>query len=181
MSTSASSDPFAQLKDIERRSRVHALGLPRQEQARKQSVGLGFRMGADLFMAPSGSVSEMLKLPPLTRVPGVKPWVKGIANIRGRLVPLVDVRGCMGGGMSEVTEQSRVLIVQHADSSTGVLVDEILGLKHFLEEERSAVDSAHSSYLDDYIDGAFVQDEVRWIELNIGKLVSSTAFLQAGQ
>jgi len=178
MDRSVSRDPFLILKDIEQRSRRYALGLPQQQQVRERWMGIGFRLGQSRLVAPVDHVSEMIRPPTLTNVPGVKQWVRGIANIRGHLVPVIDVQGCLGGAIAKITKRSRVLIVQHEGFPTGLLVDEILGLKHFYEQERLAETKDADAYLADVLDGGFHQEGLQWGVMNIGKVAASRQFLQ---
>ena len=84
---SDSQTPFQLLFEIDQRCRALAAGLPAQQQVVQSWSGIGFRMGERLFVAPMGEVSEVLHEPRYTSLPGVKSWVKGVANVRGRLLP----------------------------------------------------------------------------------------------
>ena len=53
--------------------------------------GVVFEIGGQRLVAPMGQVSEVLSMPEYTSLPLVKPWMLGIANIRGRLLPLTDL------------------------------------------------------------------------------------------
>jgi twitching motility protein PilI len=67
-------------------------------------------------------------------MPGVKPWVKGVANLRGRLLPMMDLCGFFGHELSTVRKQRRVLVVEHQEVFAGLLVDEVCGLQHFEQD-----------------------------------------------
>lgn len=83
--------PFQLLVDIDQRCRRLAAGLPAQQEAVQSWSGIGFRMGGRFFVAPMGEVGEVLHEPRYTQLPGVKTWVKGVANVRGRLLPIMDL------------------------------------------------------------------------------------------
>lgn len=53
--------------------------------------GVVFEIGGQRLVAPMGQVSEVLAMPEYTSLPLVKPWMLGIANIRGRLLPITDL------------------------------------------------------------------------------------------
>ncbi|MNZ85460.1 Chemotaxis protein CheW [compost metagenome] len=78
-----------------------------------------------------GEVSEVLHEPRFTQLPGVKSWVKGVANLRGRLLPLMDLCGFFGEELSAQRKQRRVLVVEYNEVFVGLLVDEVLGMQHF--------------------------------------------------
>lgn len=92
MAAVAETNPlFEILRDIEARSRQKALGLPSQVEVRLSWSGIGFRIGDVRLVAEFGEVSEILPYPPMTRVPSAQPWVMGLANIRGTLMPILDL------------------------------------------------------------------------------------------
>jgi len=113
----ASSTPFEALAEYERRSLAHAAGAPEQVEAPGLWRGIGFRIGTRHFVSGIAEVNEILTLPPLTVVPGAKSWLLGIANVRGNLVPAVDLRDFIGDGRSPLSDASRVLMVREQGSS----------------------------------------------------------------
>ena len=116
--------PFQLLLEIDQRCRLLAAGLPLQQTAVQTWSGIGFRMGERLFVAPMGEVGEVLHEPRYTLLPGVKTWVKGVANVRGRLLPVMDLCGFFGNELSPLRKQRRVLVVDHQDVFAGLTVDE---------------------------------------------------------
>jgi len=148
---------FELLLQIDRRCRSLAADLPSQPTLHHSWSGIGFRLGENWYVAPMGEVSEVLHEPRHTHLPGVKPWVRGVANLRGRLLPLMDLCGFFGHELSTVRRQRRVLVVDHDEVFAGLLVDEVLGLQHF------AQDSLEPTRVDD-CDGpeaAFVKGRFR--------------------
>ncbi|WP_031798703.1 chemotaxis protein CheW, partial [Pseudomonas aeruginosa] len=99
--------PFQLLVDIDQRCRRLAAGLPAQQEAVQSWSGIGFRMGGRFFVAPMGEVGEVLHEPRYTQLPGVKTWVKGVANVRGRLLPIMDLCGFLGTELSPLRKQRR--------------------------------------------------------------------------
>ncbi len=84
---------FALLRDIESRSRQKALGLPQQLEIRPTQTGIGFLLQNIALVVATSEISEILPYPPLTRIPGTVDWMKGVANIRGTLIPVIDLLG----------------------------------------------------------------------------------------
>ena len=78
--------PFELLLELERRAKAAIAARDGADTSSEEWVGIGFRLGAERFVAPRGDVREILPLPEsVTRVPGAKSWLRGIANIRGQL------------------------------------------------------------------------------------------------
>ncbi len=122
---------FELLLDIDRRCRLLAADLPLQETRLQSWSGIGFRIAEQWFVAPMQEVAEVLQEPRLSRIPGVKPWVLGVANLRGRLLPVMDLCGYFGLAQSGLRKQRRVLVLDHQEVFAGLLVDEVAGLQHF--------------------------------------------------
>lgn len=125
--------PFDTLLDYEQRSLAHVAGLPEQIDAPGLWRGIGFRLGSRRMAASIAEVTEILSFPVLTSVPGAKFWLMGVANVRGNLVSVVDIRGFIEGERSTHNEKSRVLVIRQQGSLVGLLVDEILGQRAFVD------------------------------------------------
>ncbi|UVM50901.1 chemotaxis protein CheW [Pseudomonas sp. B21-015] len=135
---------FELLLQIDRRCRLLAADLPSQPARQDSWSGIGFRLGEHWYVAPMGEVSEVLHEPRVTQLPGVKPWVKGVANLRGRLLPIMDLCGFfygygLGHELSALRKQRRILVVEHKDVFAGLMVDEIFGLQHFAQNSLESV------------------------------------------
>ncbi|MBK8283941.1 MAG: purine-binding chemotaxis protein CheW [Ahniella sp.] len=122
--------PFETLLDYENRSLSHVAGLPEQIDAPGLWRGIAFRLGRRLLASSITEVTEILSFPVLTGVPGAKPWLMGVANVRGNLVSVIDIKCFVEGERSTHNEKSRVLVIRQQGSLVGLLVDEILGSAH---------------------------------------------------
>src|SRR5690606_22093750 len=128
--------PFDLLQELERRSRAALAGKSSSGGLSSEWVGVGFRIGDEQFVASRKEVREVLMLPEaMTRVPGAKRWVLGIANLRGHLLPLIDLKMLLGSGRTALKRQARVIAVNHREIPAGLVVDEVLGFRRFLPHE----------------------------------------------
>lgn len=171
--------PFEVLTGYEQRSLAHAAGAPEQIEAPGLWRGIGFRIGERYFASSIAEVNEILTLPPLTTVPGAKSWLMGVANVRGNLVPAIDLRDFTGGGRSATGDTTRLLLVRQHGGSVGLLVDEVLGQRSFSEEQLAeAVGEADERY------GRFVGENVQlgdvlWGLFSMAAMTRSAQFQQA--
>ena len=91
--------PFELLLELERRARVAIAAREGAPAPADEWVGIGFRLGAERFVTSRADVREVLPIPEqVTRVPGAKPWLRGIANLRGQLLTVVDLKSFLGAG-----------------------------------------------------------------------------------
>ena len=171
-------NPVALLVEIERRARHNAAGLPQQEDLREQWSAIGFQLGGRALLAPLGQVTEILTLPVLTRVPGAKPWVLGIANVRGNLLPIMDLNGYLFGRRMVPGKRSRVLVINHRGVFAGLLVDQVLGLRHFEATARSGSAPEANQELVPYLEPGFPVHEEVWPVFSMRRLAESPLFMQ---
>ncbi|HET7923809.1 MAG TPA: chemotaxis protein CheW [Rhodanobacteraceae bacterium] len=170
--------PFEVLADYERRSLAHVAGLPEQIEAPGLWRGIGFRVGVRYFVSVIAEVNEILTPPLLTQVPGTRRWLLGVANVRGNLVPIIDLRDFVEGERSVLTEASRVLVVRQHAGSVGLLIDEVLGQRSFTDEQRNeAVGEADERY-QRFVGENLQLGDVLWGLFSMAALVRAAEFQQ---
>lgn len=150
-----SNHAFSILTELRDATYANSAPLPLRETARTEWQGLGFQVGGLRLVSPLGEVGEILQMPKLATLPGVKSWLMGIANVRGRLIPVIDLHDYLGMTATLPPVQWRVLVVEDEDLVVGFLVEQSLGIQHFLEEsfEEGAVEGPDA--LRPYLRGAF--------------------------
>ena len=178
MSAELSLTPFEQLQAIEQKCRSRAAGLPAQEETKEQWTGVLFRLRGTDLLAPMNDVSEIVSLPEVARVPGVKPWVMGVANMRGNLLPVMDLTGFLYGEPSIADAKTRrLLVVNNEGVFAGLLVDAILGMKHFWVDEQDESPPILDAELEYYIDGSYSRLGERYAIFSLSRLAESEAFM----
>lgn len=148
-------------------------------------VGLGFKLGDTNYLAARTDVREVMEPPAVTRVPGAKPWLLGLANVRGDLLPIVDLRRLLRGEAGVRTEASRVVVLND-EAPAGFLVDGVGGFRGFAPEDQrhELVDEHRGESGDadpaDFVLGAFVRDGTAWYVFSLRKLAAAPVFRDAG-
>jgi purine-binding chemotaxis protein CheW len=84
---------------------------------------VGFRIGCETFGLPIALVHEIVRPPEITGVPHAPEYVEGVMNLRGRIVPVIDLRRRFGGGAVENGKKNRVLVVDIESRAVGLIVD----------------------------------------------------------
>ena len=172
--------PFELLKELEKRSRTVSTGGPPDVAAGREWVGVACRMGGETFLIAREETREVLGYPAvITRIPGAKAWVKGLANVRGSLLPMLDLRQFLGSGATTPGRNTRVVVVHHREIPAGLIVDEVLGFRRFAESEFNAEAPPTVIRCDIYLAGAFRRGGEVWPVLSLKSLVESQSFLQA--
>ncbi|NII11988.1 chemotaxis protein CheW [Oleiagrimonas sp. C23AA] len=178
MST-ANATPFELLADYERRSLAHSAGQPEQIETPGLWRGIGFRVGHRVLASAIDEVSELLTPPSLTPVPGTQDWLLGIANIRGNLVPVVDLGWFLFDQRTLPGDRSRVLLVRQQGGHVGLLVDEVLGQRNVVEEQRANAQSEDDARLSRFVlENVTTSDETLGL-FSMSRLARAPDFLQA--
>ncbi len=115
----------------------------------------------------------------LTRVPGAKTWIKGLANVRGQLLPIVDLRQFLGSGQTPMTRNTRIIVVNHREIPAGLVVDEVLGFRRFAEGEFSGDAPPTVARCERYLAGSFKRGAEQWPVLSLRQILESTSFSEA--
>ena len=85
------------------------------------------RLGGCRYALAMSSVAEVGRPPGLTRVPGLPDWVAGVANWRGRVLAVLDLRGLLGGRIDPLGRSGRMVVLSRAGVSAGLLVEGVEG------------------------------------------------------
>lgn len=174
----AITSPFEILQVLDASFKANASGLPVNKSVNDDWVGVGFKINDIALLAKMDDVSEILPPPQTIRVPGVKFWVKGLANIRGSLIPVLDMKAFLYGQATVVDKNSRILIINKKGLSAGLLVEEVYGLKRFKPAEHRDETNHETGSVKEYLSGIFVDQVYRWNVFSVDKLVSTEQFLR---
>ena len=101
------------------------------EVVAEPEIGTGHlvvRLGGGRYAVRAVDVAEVLPVPPRTRVPGTPVWVAGVANWRGHVLPVVDLRPLLGLVVAPLPTSARVAVVAVDDIEVGVLAEAVTGL-----------------------------------------------------
>ena len=173
--------PFELLKAIEQRSMQAQAGAS-GVAVTNEWVGIGFRIGEDRFVASRDQVKEVLMLPDtMTRVPGAKRWLLGIANLRGHLLPLADVKLLLGSGRTTLRRTTRVISVNHREIPAGLVVDEVIGFRRFGDHEYKQEGADTAVRCDRFLKGKYQRGNDQWPIFDLFDFVESNLFLQAAE
>jgi twitching motility protein PilI len=172
--------PYELLRELDRRARSAAQGQPETTASGAEWVGIAFRLGGEAFLLAREETREVMGYPgAVTRVPGAKGWIRGLSNVRGQLLPVIDLRAFLGSGSTAVTRMTRVLIANHREIPAGLVVDEVMGFRRFYESEFSADLPPTLLRCERYLAGAFKRGAEVWPVFSVRSLLESQQFLQA--
>ena len=145
--------------------------------------GIGFRVGVHRFILYVEQVREVIDVPLISRMPGVKPWVLGLASLRGTLLPIIDLLAFLSREPTSVGAGSRILVIEGSEGPSGLLVDEIFGLKRVDQGVHRVEPNADQVSLDPYVKEYVRVENENWGLFDIDALsnVSACMVVTRGQ
>ncbi len=110
-----------------------------------------FDLASEYYGVDIGDVREIIRMQTVTRVPGAPQFVEGIINLRGQVIPVVDLRKRLELTVSEQTNESRIVWVTISGQDVGVMVDAVTEVLRIplssIEPPSAMVSSVDSNYL----------------------------------
>lgn len=175
------SSAFDALNSLVSLSKKHAVGLPAQVDTTPRWSGIGFSLLGRKFIAPMRQIAELLEVPAhITRLPGVHPWVVGLSNVRGRLLPLFDMAYFFGGKSLGHRKQQRVLVIETDAYFSGLIVDQAFGMQHFTADKFNEAVEAVPEALAPCVRGSYTDPSgISWAVFDMGTLVKDPRFTNA--
>lgn len=140
---------------------------------------LGVLMGTRRWLVSLAEAGEIVSVPAITTVPMTLPWFRGLANVRGNLLSVVDVPQFSGQAPIVLDKDSRLLAFNQRLQFNGALViSRMLGLRNVTQMTLQSATVSGSAWIGEtYQDN----DGELWTELKIEQLMSDEHFLRVGK
>ncbi len=172
------SSPLNLLLDLEQRIREGGAELPASAGTAFQQA-VAFEQGEVRLLIGMGEIREVIPMPPCTRLPGVKNWVVGVANLRGQILPVVDLGSFLQQTSSRSLPFHRVLVLNRLDLEVGLLVDRVIGMKQFIDTDRRMAPPEHApAQVKDLCDGSVRVEGEDFGLFDLDGLLEKPAFRQ---
>lgn len=165
--------------------------LRRAQTAPLASNRLGLAIGSRRLLVDLADAGEILVVPDITPVPLTKDWYRGLANVRGNLVSVIDLSLFAGGPATPLDKESRVLaLASDLGSATGILVSRMLGLRSAADltatpesnDAPTGRDPATRDLFAPWLRGRFVDAQRgAWHQLDLAALTGDARFLDVAR
>jgi purine-binding chemotaxis protein CheW len=108
-----------------------------------------FTLGPDAYGVPIAMVQEIIRHTPARRIPGSPSHVLGVINLRGRIIPVVDLRARLGMA-TDPPADAKIVVLEMSEFSAGVLVDQVREVLTVGADrcEPPPGDAGHAGYID---------------------------------
>lgn len=122
-------------------------------KAENKEKYLTFHIDNQLYTVPTSEVVEIIRMQPITFMPNLPNYVKGVINLRGKIVPLIDMRLKFGKEEQEYGPRTSVIIVEFGEMTVGMIVDSVKDVRDVSERQISSAPKYKKDLGDNYIKG----------------------------
>jgi purine-binding chemotaxis protein CheW len=137
---------------------------------------VGFRIGNETFGVRIGSVREIVRVPEITAVPSAPETVEGVINLRGKIIPVMDLRKRFGQSEIQPDKKNRILVVELEGKLVGLIVNAASEVLKIAPSDIEAPGNLFSEGESSYVTGVGKLKGRLIILLDIAKLLHRPEF-----
>lgn len=151
--------------------------LPAEVDYAPFTTVISFSLLGQHWALPLHQISELIEMQDCTPLPWVKPWVLGVSNVRGKLLPVIDFAQFLGGQLSSLLRMQRIIVLDRQDVFVGLVVDEVQGVRRFSSETYDADIADLPAAFMPFVSGSYGADDgCRTLLLNPDALIENQLF-----
>jgi len=170
--------PFEMLQDMAQLIEQNSAEVPMSRAHVEYWYGASFEVLGTRCVASMKEARKVVDLTPTIPIPGVKPWVRGLANIGGRVLSIADLSAFLSGGAT-VSTGKQALVISGRGIASGLVIDACFGGIRFpVDQLRQDIPVAAN--LQPFVNGVFTSGDTNYAVFNIERLLSDPDFMQAG-
>lgn len=133
----------------------------------------GYKISAMNFLVPENTVSEVIQNPNIFSLPNSPSWIEGLINIRGNIIPVMNIGNYLKNTNGE--KLNNILVLDKADNKDAIAIM-ISDLPASLEiGESNKATNEYPEAINDFIENGFNQNNTNWVEFNPQKLFKKLA------
>ena len=134
---------------------------------------VSFALGREEYGVDIAQVQEINRMVTITRVPQAPPFMEGVINLRGRLIPIIDLRTRFGMQSSERTKNTRIVVTEIGSKRLGMIVDSVSEVLRIPVEQIEDAPDLVAGVDTEYIRGVGKLDDRLIILLDLGRVISA--------
>ncbi|NCP64014.1 MAG: chemotaxis protein CheW [Paraglaciecola sp.] len=131
-----------------------------------------YKLGEETYGINVMQVQEVLRYTEIAPVPGAPDYVLGIINLRGNVVTVIDTRSRFGLPPSEISDNSRIVIIESDDQVVGIMVDSVAEVVYLRSSEIDSAPNVGTEESAKFIQGVSNRDGQLLILVDLNKLLS---------
>lgn len=134
-----------------------------------------FKLGNETYGLDIGTVHEIIRMQPITKVPKTPFYVEGVINLRGKTIPVIDMGKRFGMDKVERDKNNRIVVVNLQDTTMGIVVDSVTEVLSIAADAIEPVSKVVTTSNADYLAGIAKLTDKMVILLELDKLLSGEA------
>lgn len=139
---------------------------------------VSFKLGSEEFGVDILKVREIIKFQKITSVPQTPDFVEGVINLRGNVIPVIDLRKKFGMSTMEKDDQTRIIVVNVKEKTIGVVVDTVEQVLRLSEDQIELPPEIGNDNVKEYLRGVGKLDDRLLIILHLDKILTSKEIFQ---
>jgi len=128
-----------------------------------------FQLNDQQYALPIHQIQEIVKMTAITRVPNTRPYVEGIINLRGNIIPVINMNRRLNLPVSGYDDATRIIVVELKGQKVGIIVDNVTEVGRFTENEVEPPSVVGDDV--DYLNGVVKKENNLWLLLNLEKVL----------
>jgi purine-binding chemotaxis protein CheW len=142
---------------------------------------VGFRLDNEDYAIAITKIQEIILMKPITRIPQVPDFIEGLINLRGSVIPIINLRKRFGLAPREVDDETRTIVVNIHDKTVGCIVDAVTQVMRINRDQIQPPPLSVLSVAHQYISGLARLDDRLLIILDIERLFDEQSHVVSGQ
>jgi purine-binding chemotaxis protein CheW len=142
---------------------------------------VGFRLDNEDYAIAITKIQEIILMKPITRIPQVPDFIEGLINLRGSVIPIINLRKRFGLAPREVDDETRTIVVNIHDKTVGCIVDAVTQVMRINRDQIQPPPLSVLAVAHQYISGLARLDERLLIILDIERLFDEQSPVVSGQ
>ena len=134
---------------------------------------VAMRLSDEDYGIPILQIQEILRLTEVTHIPNMPDFIEGVLNLRGKIIPVLDLRKRFHLKITENTDKTRIVIVEAENQTMGLVVDSVSEVINLKREQLDSVPHSITSIETEYLMGVAKIDNRLVVLLDLGKLLNS--------
>ena len=143
-----------------------------QEKSQQMFRWVTFRLAEETYGINVMQVQEVLRMTDVAPVPGAPHYVMGIINLRGNVVTVLDTRKLLDLSAGDITESSRIMIIESGKVTVGLLVDSVAEVVNIASSDIDPPPSVGNDEGSRYIQGIYSSEQQILILIDLNKLIA---------
>lgn len=133
-----------------------------------------FKVGEETFAADIMLIREIILCRKVTHIPKAPDFIEGIINLRGKVIPVIDMRKRLGLAATEPTRAARIIITRVTGKDVGLIVDSVVNVIRIEEGEMQAAPKIATGIDSEYLKGIVRDADELVLVLDMEKVLSTT-------